>query len=384
MGTKRFAAFIILPLLLPLLSGCDNFALSDVLYRSTELALGIHPAAAALRPGSTVTFTGVGGAPEYEYRVVEPGGGTIDPTTGDYQAPSTEGQFTVEVVDRAGDTGIGFVFVAAAKELAISPTRMIIEIGKDDSGQFTAEGGTEPYTFNFEDGGDGIGEIDEQNGIFTPHGENTGSGTVTLTDGRGSSVEGRVYVVEDGEVTLTAERNPIQQLEIVELMVWPERTDDHSYDFVEVEHDPHTESVDPPGTISGDHFEASDYIGVVAIGLFDGDTEDEPLDTLHLTVRAAAPTNFTATGDTGSNQTIDLAWSHGHDGHDGFRIERSIDGGEFIEIAGPDRVGPDDRTFTDTRLTPNTLYEYRVYATAGENRKYDSSPTPSRIAVSNQ
>ena len=382
MGTKRFAAFIILPLLLPLLSGCDNFALSDVLYRSTELALGIHPAAAALRPGSTVTFTGVGGAPEYEYRVVEPGGGTIDPTTGDYQAPTAEGQFTVEVIDRAGDTSFGFVFVAAAKELAISPTLVILEQGESET--FTAIGGEPLYTFDLDEEAKQIGSIVPQTGtaIFSAFQDEAGSGSVKLTDSRGSSVTARVYVVEEGGVTLTAERNPIQQREIVELMVWPERTDDHSYDFVD-DHKPYTEISDP-GTINGDHFEASDYIGVVAIGLFDDGTENDPLDTLHLTVRAATPTNFTATGDTGSNQTIDLTWRHGHAGHDGFRIERSTDGGEFIEIAGPDRVGPDDRTFTDTRLTPNTLYEYRVYAAAGENRKYDSSPTPSRIAVSNQ
>ncbi len=381
MRTKRIAIFIILPLLVPLLSGCDNFALSDVFYRSTELPLGIHPAAAALRPGSTVTFTGVGGAPEYEYRVVEPGGGAIDPATGDYQAPSIEGEFTVEVIDRAGDSSIGFVFVAAAKELAIDPTRMIVELNGNETHEFTAIGGEAPYTFELEDGDDEIGEIDEQDGIFTPDGENTGSGTVILTDGRGSSVEARVYVVEDGEFTLTAQRNPIQQQDSVQLI--PEPTEPENAVYLFVEHEPHPENVDP-GSIDGDTFEASDYIGVVAIGLFDSNTEDEPLDTLYLTVRAATPTDFSATGETGSNQTIDLAWSHDYDGHDGFRIERSTDGGTFDEIAGPGTVGPEDRSYTDTRLTPNTLYEYRVYAAAGEDQEYDSSPTPSRIAVSNQ
>src|SRR5205085_3018903 len=43
----------------------------------------------------------------------------------------------------------------------------------------------------------------------------------------------------------------------------------------------------------------------------------------------------------------------------GFRIERSLDGQNFVEIA---MVGPNVQSYNDTGLTPGTTYFYRVFA----------------------
>lgn len=70
-----------------------------------------------------------------------------------------------------------------------------------------------------------------------------------------------------------------------------------------------------------------------------------------------APSDLTATATSGIQ--INLAW-HDNSGDElGFRIERSLDGFNFSEIA---TVGSNITTFADTNLLPDTLYFYRVSA----------------------
>jgi len=69
------------------------------------------------------------------------------------------------------------------------------------------------------------------------------------------------------------------------------------------------------------------------------------------------PSNLTATAISSSE--IDLAWQDNSVDEQGFRIERSLDGFSFSEIA---TVGPNVTTYKDTGLTENTFYFYRVSA----------------------
>lgn len=54
-----------------------------------------------------------------------------------------------------------------------------------------------------------------------------------------------------------------------------------------------------------------------------------------------------------------LSWSDNSDNEEGFNIERSVDGGAFVEIG---QTGPDVSTFIDAAVEPGVDYEYRVNA----------------------
>jgi hypothetical protein len=71
----------------------------------------------------------------------------------------------------------------------------------------------------------------------------------------------------------------------------------------------------------------------------------------------AAPSDLTATAV--SPTRIDLAWNDNSGDEQGFRIERSLDAFTFGEIA---TVGSNVTTFSDTTVSPDTLYFYRVFS----------------------
>lgn len=71
-----------------------------------------------------------------------------------------------------------------------------------------------------------------------------------------------------------------------------------------------------------------------------------------------APTNLTATAV--SSTGINLSWTDNANTETGFKIERGTsESGTFVEISA---VAHDVTTFSDTGLTPNTAYWYRVRA----------------------
>lgn len=71
----------------------------------------------------------------------------------------------------------------------------------------------------------------------------------------------------------------------------------------------------------------------------------------------ATPSNLTATAVSGTR--INLAWTDNSNNELGFRIERSLNGTTFAEIA---TVGPNATSYPNTGLKKNTLYYYRVRA----------------------
>jgi len=73
-----------------------------------------------------------------------------------------------------------------------------------------------------------------------------------------------------------------------------------------------------------------------------------------------APSDLTATAV--SSTQVDLAWHDNSADEQGFRIERSLDGFTFSEIA---TVGPNVTTFSDTNAFANTFFFYRVFAFNG-------------------
>jgi hypothetical protein len=72
---------------------------------------------------------------------------------------------------------------------------------------------------------------------------------------------------------------------------------------------------------------------------------------------ANAPINLNSASV--SSGQIDLVWTDTADNEDGFKLERSTSGGAFGLHAV---LGANRTTFSDTSLTPDTLYTYRVRA----------------------
>jgi len=90
----------------------------------------------------------------------------------------------------------------------------------------------------------------------------------------------------------------------------------------------------------------------------------------------AAPTGLSANAP--ACDRIDLAWTDNADNESGFKIERSLNGSTFNEI---DTVGVNATGYSDTTVSENTLYYYRVraYNSAGNsaytNVASDTTPT---------
>lgn len=70
-----------------------------------------------------------------------------------------------------------------------------------------------------------------------------------------------------------------------------------------------------------------------------------------------APSQLTAVAS--AEDTIELSWTDNSDNEDGFRIEQSVSGGAFSELTA---VGAGTESYSDTGLTPQTNYAYRIRA----------------------
>jgi hypothetical protein len=111
---------------------------------------------------------------------------------------------------------------------------------------------------------------------------------------------------------------------------------------------------------------------------FQGDSGDFTLSLVPGTPQTpAAPTNLVARAV--SPTEIDLTWQDNSTNELGFRVERSLNGTTFTEIATP---GPNVQSYNDQGLTPNTTYFYRVTAfnnmgnSAPSNVAAETTPKP--------
>lgn len=89
-----------------------------------------------------------------------------------------------------------------------------------------------------------------------------------------------------------------------------------------------------------------------------------------------APINLVATAV--STTQITLTWTDNSQTEEGYKMERKSPGGDFVEIPP---LGPNTTTFTDSGLSSNTTYTYRVRAfnTAAGNSQFSneaSATTP--------
>lgn len=98
--------------------------------------------------------------------------------------------------------------------------------------------------------------------------------------------------------------------------------------------------------------------------------ENNNLDQRTITVPSvcatpATPETFTATQNSSNPTTsINLAWSDSTTDHDGFKLSRSLNSTSGFELL-PVTLGVDSRTYTDSNLTSNTTYYYRLTSYKG-------------------
>jgi uncharacterized protein (TIGR02145 family) len=82
-----------------------------------------------------------------------------------------------------------------------------------------------------------------------------------------------------------------------------------------------------------------------------------------------APTNLN--GNVLSNTKISLSWTDNSTNEDGFKVERKTTSTSYAQIA---TISKDITSFTDSTLSPNTQYIYRVYSfnSAGSSATYSN------------
>lgn len=100
---------------------------------------------------------------------------------------------------------------------------------------------------------------------------------------------------------------------------------------------------------------------------------------IEIVVVLKAPTNLTAT--TASSSKINLAWSHDSLNETGYSIERKSGSGDFTEIT---ETAANVNSYSDTGLTANTTYTYRVKALGnGDNVKSSDYSNEASAKTSN-
>ncbi len=126
--------------------------------------------------GDTQQLNPVGGSGGYVFTIIS-GGGTIDPETGVFTAPTTPGVTQIEIKDSSGNSIVFEVVVQPSLSFALNaPT-----IAENNVFDFEASGGVAPLTYSLVAGG---GTIDSSTGLYSPNGY-VGSAIVKVTDAVG-------------------------------------------------------------------------------------------------------------------------------------------------------------------------------------------------------
>ncbi|MEQ1758998.1 MAG: fibronectin type III domain-containing protein, partial [Vicinamibacterales bacterium] len=87
----------------------------------------------------------------------------------------------------------------------------------------------------------------------------------------------------------------------------------------------------------------------------------------NVTTLMGTPAGLTATAPTMS--AVDLSWTNTATGNTSVRVERSVAGGAFVEIAS---LAPTATSYSDTAVSAETAYSYRVRAANGEFSAYST------------
>lgn len=403
-----------------LLLSCQDFLIYDVFLDP----LSIDPGSALIYSDESATFSASGGRPTYTFGVVS-GGGSIDPTTGVYTAPSAATDVVIEVSDATGRSARASVEVLGPRPVVISPSAVSLLVST--SCVFAGLGGVPPYSYVVTSGN---GSINGSTGVFTAA-ATAGTSTVTLTDGRGLSAIATISVQEPQNLLISPALVSIK----VSTSAWFIALGGQPpYVFTQVSG---SGSMTAAGLYTTGAFsetaivKVTDALGstssatvtVVAAGALGldatatsveegktatfsayggtpgysyalsssgsggsvnsvtgeytaGHVVGSNIDTVRVTdsaapsammecdvtVLPAAPTGLVADGSYGSPHEIALVWTDNSTSEDGFSVERKSGTEDFAPIG---YTNANVATFVDTTCTPNVGYTYRVKAYKG-------------------
>jgi uncharacterized protein (TIGR02145 family) len=107
----------------------------------------------------------------------------------------------------------------------------------------------------------------------------------------------------------------------------------------------------------------------IAIFFYGCSTSSDSNGNDNTTVVPLAPTNLT--GQVISSTQINLSWIDNSTNETGFKIERKTIAGTYVIVGN---TTADINTYSDTNITPNTTYTYRVYSynTIGNSITYSN------------
>lgn len=308
-------------------------------------SVAISPVSPAVTVGAVVNFTAGGGIPPYTYSLLPGGaGGSIGPATGVYDAPTAPGSDVVRVTDAAGGISDATVTVVAATRLVISPPVLTIAVG--NTYRFGATGGVPPYSFSLYSGGASV----SPGGLYTAPGASS-TATVRVTDSANETSDAIVSVVPGGLLAISPASAAVPEGGTV---AFTGSGGTPAYTFT-------VSGAGSIGVYSG-IFTATGAVATAAATV-------KMTDSASLSVSAtvdivpAAPSGLTATG--AGPHTIELAWTNNTASAETVIVERRpASGGSYSAIA---TLSPSETTYSDTNPTnpPNTLYVYRIRATAG-------------------
>jgi PKD repeat protein len=155
--------------------------------------VGISPSFSNVAVNQTLTFTATDGVPPYTYTLTSnESGGTLEASTGFYQAGCSTGSDVVQVEDSAGTTATATINIIDVP-VAITPTGVTLPSGS--SIYFEATGGQCNYVFSIADNQSG-GTIDANTGYYTAGATSGVRDYIQVTDGGSDSVQTFVDVVE--------------------------------------------------------------------------------------------------------------------------------------------------------------------------------------------
>jgi hypothetical protein len=210
---------------------------------------------------------------------------------------------------------------------------------------FTATGGTTPYDFSMYSGAGSVNTTggNGENGEYTAPGA-AGTDVVRVTDGSGNTADATITVVNSGPLLVSPSSVTVDV--------------DQSFGFTaDGGKPPYAFSVIGAGTInsgSGSYTAASfppDTTDTVRVTDQLGNTDEA-----RVKVAPACPTNLQA--GAASSSRVDLTWDDNAAGESGFVITRKVGaaGGWTTLVT----LGANVTGYSDTGLTPITLYVYRV------------------------
>lgn len=339
------------------LIACTQVDLGQLFQRvGVGSGLAISPGATAVEVGHQTTFSASGGVAPYAYSVLVlagSAGGTIVTASGVYTAPLVSGTDTVRVTDASGETSDAPVIVAPAPTLTISPSSLTIGVG--NTYQFAASGGVGPYVFSKYSGAGSI----TASGLYQAPASQSND-FITVTDRAGATSTAPVAVKSGTTLTIAPSTESVPEGATFTFTAYGGTV---PYLF-SVTGNSISSDYGSIGSNSGTYTAGSTAAANAAVVAVD-DSAASTQATANVDVVPAAPSDLAAKLPTPNNHNkIILSWVNNSPDATAIEIERkSGPSGPYSPLTVT-ALPPTATTYTDSTVSPNIYYEYRVYATA--------------------